>query len=106
MNVSNLTEEQAKAILDILAKRMGLDHCAIIDNRFCMLNENNLPFYAHLSPECQRLSCNNSYSKALEMIMSRRNKDKDTQLFIPGTTIFPAIKCPSLEELLIQLDIA
>lgn len=101
MNVSNLTEEQAKAILDILAKRMGLDHCAIIDNRFCMLDEHNLPFYARLSSNCF-LSDYSSYIKALEAITSRRSE----VLFIPGVSIFPATKCPSLEEMLIQIDIA
>ena len=104
MDVSDLTEDQAKAILDILAKRMGLEYSIIKDGEFRIIDKSNGLFYVYLSSGHRLFDCS-SYIKALKTITSS-SKDKDTTLYIPGTTVFHAVKCPSLEELLIQIDIA
>lgn len=111
MNISNLTEDQAKMILDILAKRMGLDYCTIKFNMFFMVYK-SAPFVPALNSQYQAVECKfldnyHSYVKVLETIIPKRREDNYTMLCIPGTISFHEIKRPHcLEELLIQIDIA
>ena len=111
MTIENLTEDQAKKILDILAKRMGLDYCTIKYNMFFMVYKGAPLVVALDSPyqavEYKYLDNYRSYVKVLEAIMSRRREDNYTMICIPETISFHEIKRPHcLEELLIQRDIA
>lgn len=113
MNVSDLTEDQAKEMLDILAKQMGLEYSIVENNMFFMVYEGVRFTVALDSPRedvrYKSLCYCHSYVKVLETIIPKQREDIYTMICIPGVVVsmmFHAIKRPHcLEELMIMGDI-
>lgn len=106
MDLDNLTDDQAKKMLDIIAKQIGFN-TALIDPDYknvCGLSTVPSHSIVYLAFENEQDDCiwweADNYREAIEKML------KHSRITSPGFSPKVDFKCPSLEELKILIDIA